>query len=113
MTPKERAQLRQQLSEEIHLLAKELSSLEEQLQPIAPECALGDLLRSEMMCHQEVLHRAFVEAKKRYNHLLHAQKRIEDDSYGLCIECDEAIAIERLIAVPEAQQCIDCATGKR
>ena len=38
-----------------------------------------------------------------------ALKRIEDQSYGLCIDCGEAIADKRLVSNPYFQTCIFCA----
>ena len=37
-----------------------------------------------------------------------ALKRIEDRSYGLCLECSKAIPTRRLAAVPYAPCCIAC-----
>ena len=37
-----------------------------------------------------------------------ALQRIEDGSYGNCLNCDEAIPKTRLKAVPWARYCIDC-----
>jgi DnaK suppressor protein len=34
--------------------------------------------------------------------------RIEDGSYGTCLECLEAIALPRLKAYPEASLCLAC-----
>ena len=34
--------------------------------------------------------------------------RFQDGSYGLCLECEEAIAPKRLQAVPWAERCIRC-----
>lgn len=38
-----------------------------------------------------------------------ALKRIEDHTYGICLDCNEPIAYERLKAFPEALYCIKCA----
>jgi RNA polymerase-binding protein DksA len=38
-----------------------------------------------------------------------ALARIDDGSYGKCVECGQKIAGERLAAVPYAAQCIQCA----
>lgn len=38
-----------------------------------------------------------------------ALSRIEDGTYGICASCDEAIAMERLAALPYATKCIKCA----
>jgi len=37
-----------------------------------------------------------------------ALKRIEDGTFGVCVNCGEPIAEERLAALPWATTCIDC-----
>lgn len=37
-----------------------------------------------------------------------ALQKIDDNTYGLCEECDEQISLKRLRARPEAQLCIQC-----
>ena len=37
-----------------------------------------------------------------------AIKRLDDGSYGMCLECDEGISVKRLLAVPWAALCIHC-----
>jgi DnaK suppressor protein len=37
-----------------------------------------------------------------------ALKRIEDGTYGRCVNCGKPIAEERLAAIPWATHCIDC-----
>lgn len=101
--------MRVKIKSDLASLDKELKALELQLKPIAPDCSLGDLLRSEMMHDQEVLNSAYIEAKKRYNSLLYAKEHLEDEDYGVCIDCDEAIAFERLLLMPESRYCVRCA----
>jgi RNA polymerase-binding transcription factor DksA len=40
-----------------------------------------------------------------------ALKRIEEGTYGKCVECGKAIAKRRLQALPEAEKCLSCARG--
>jgi len=40
-----------------------------------------------------------------------ALARIEDGSYGICPKCGDTISDERLVAVPEAALCRECARG--
>ncbi len=40
-----------------------------------------------------------------------AMLRIENDTYGTCAKCGEAIAMERLKARPIATRCIKCAAA--
>lgn len=109
MTSAQRHQLRIKIKNDTASLEVELKALASQLQPIEPDCSLGDLLRSEMMHDQEVLNVAYIEAKKRYNSLLYAQRHLDNETYGLCIDCDEAIAFERLLLMPESRYCVWCA----
>ena len=37
-----------------------------------------------------------------------AQIRLDRDEYGVCVDCTEAIAIERLRAYPTAKRCLPC-----
>lgn len=39
-----------------------------------------------------------------------ALERIEDGTYGICLECSNKIARARLDAIPYAPLCIECAT---
>ncbi|WP_345974286.1 TraR/DksA C4-type zinc finger protein [Sulfurimonas sp. HSL3-7] len=109
MTRSERHLLRERITSDLESLDKELKALELQLRPIAPDCSLGDLLRCEMMHDQEVLNRAYMEAKKRYSRLLYAKEHLEDEKYGICIECEEPIAFQRVLLIPESSYCVNCA----
>jgi DnaK suppressor protein len=37
-----------------------------------------------------------------------ALKRIDDNTYGICLECEEPISARRLAALPWARYCISC-----
>lgn len=41
-----------------------------------------------------------------------ALERIEDGSYGLCVNCGERILLERLKAIPTARSCVLCQAKK-
>ncbi len=41
-----------------------------------------------------------------------ALKRIEGDTFGICVECDERISPKRLAAIPWAKYCIRCQEQK-
>lgn len=53
------------------------------------------------------LGRASDEQKILY-YIDEALKRIEDGTYGGCLQCGKAIPKRRLIAVPHAELCIEC-----
>mgnify|MGYP000025751418 FL=1 len=59
--------------------------------------------------NDEVLDEIHHEAKSELRQINAALARIENDEYGVCIKCTEAIATERLKALPYANTCISCA----
>jgi DnaK suppressor protein len=46
------------------------------------------------------------------NAVLEALSRVEQGSYGLCLDCDAPIAFQRLLAQPQAPRCIRCETER-
>ncbi len=42
--------------------------------------------------------------------IISALRRLENDTYGACLECGIAIEPARLHVLPEADACFDCAT---
>ena len=47
------------------------------------------------------------------NYLDLALQRIDDTSFGVCLECNELISQERLEEVPHATKCFDCKTSNK
>jgi DnaK suppressor protein len=45
---------------------------------------------------------------ERIERLTAALKRIDDGTYGTCVECGKSIAPARLKAIPEATTCVTC-----
>ncbi len=55
----------------------------------------------------------FAHREKRYlDHLEMALKRIEDGTYGKCIDCGKQVSRARLEAVPHARLCIECKSNE-
>jgi DnaK suppressor protein len=48
----------------------------------------------------------------KLNQIQAALKRIEEKTYGLCLDCEEAIPEKRLMANPHAQLCVSCAEDR-
>jgi DnaK suppressor protein len=42
------------------------------------------------------------------HHLSSALDRLNDDEYGVCVECADLISRARLRAMPEVQTCMRC-----
>ena len=71
--------------------------------------AVGRLSRMDAMQQQAM---AEAQERSRQNDLIRiemAWRRIKDEDYGFCIECDEEIPDGRLAIDPMAEKCINCA----
>ena len=47
-------------------------------------------------------------AAAELSHVIAAQRRLEDGTYGFCADCGEPIAEQRLHAMPQAPYCMAC-----
>ena len=45
---------------------------------------------------------------KQLTMIIEALERIDDDEYGLCLNCENDVNPKRLLAVPWAKYCLDC-----
>lgn len=59
--------------------------------------------------NDDVLEEIARETQVSIQSLKAALRRIEDDSYGYCAQCGQAIAEGRLDALPETSYCVKCA----
>jgi len=109
MTQEEKERIEIKIRDDLDLLKKQITTLEEKTKPIAPDCSLGRLTRLEAMGEQQVNQRVLEESRLRLTRLQNALLRIEKPMFGICIECEEEIGIGRMMARPESVRCIACA----
>ncbi len=106
----ERKKLKKSILDEINSTVENISSLEEQVKPIAPDNAIGRLSRMEAISAKSIneanLASARVKLEKLKNILVDMD---EDPDFGLCVECGEKIPFGRLMLVPESRMCVQCA----
>jgi DnaK suppressor protein len=110
MTRQQKEAIKEKIIKDLSCVDKEIQDLQTLCKPISPECALGDLARFELMHEQVISEKTLDQALKRQKRLEYALRKVETQDYGLCIECEEEIAYERLLLVPESTHCIKCAS---
>jgi RNA polymerase-binding transcription factor DksA len=59
--------------------------------------------------NDQVLDEIHHEAKAELKQINEALVRLENNSYGICVKCEEAISAARLEALPYVNTCINCA----
>ncbi len=109
MTQEQHAQIKTNIIMDIEKAKEEIIQLEEKTKPIAPDCSLGRLTRLEAMGEQQVYEHALQETRIRLNRLEYALRKVDTPDYGVCEECEDDIAIGRLMIMPESTRCIQCA----
>ncbi len=111
MLNEQKEQIKKKILEDLDSLNQEILELCEKTKPIPPDCCLGDL-RFEMMHEQDVFEKVLHEAQIRVNKLKYALSKVDKESYGFCMECEDEILFARLLILPESLYCTECASGK-
>ncbi len=70
---------------------------------------VGRLSRMDAMQQQAMQQARLRAIEKRLADISHAEEALQHDEYGLCEECGEAIAEQRMQVRPESVFCIQCA----
>ena len=70
---------------------------------------VGRLSRMDALQNQAMAQETERRRQQELVHIDEALKRLENGTYGNCLECDEPIVEKRLAFDPSARLCIDCA----
>ena len=102
-------QLRLQIFAEIESLKKTIAQLEESSKPVPPDNAYGRLSRMEAINSKSISEAGLRSARSRLSRLENALQRLDDEGFGICLQCDRPIPIGRILLVPESTLCVECA----
>lgn len=109
MYKQEKQVIKEKIENDIVQLTTQISTLEEKVKPISPDCGLGRLTRLEAMGEQDVNNKVLDESRLRLIRLNNALQRIDKPMFGICIECEESIGLGRMSVRPESVRCVNCA----
>ena len=106
-------QLRTQLIEQQQELTELLHNAEATTKPVTlDQQSVGRVSRIDAIQQQQMAIANQQQTSDMLNGIELALHRIDDDSYGDCLECGEPIAYARLQAQPFARLCIDCQSAR-
>lgn len=109
MTNAQKKQLQEKIQSELQRLEQDIQGLAELTSPEALE-GLDEVGRMDAIVSKSVHDASLATARKREAALKRALKRLDDDpDYGYCEECGEEIPFPRLLSMPEALRCVNCA----
>ncbi|MFK7732489.1 MAG: TraR/DksA family transcriptional regulator [Pseudomonadales bacterium] len=102
-----RAQLHQQLAD-LAALDDTASSAAEVVE--LDQTSVGRLSRMDALQGQAMAKASQQRRKQQVLAIKTALARLENGDFGLCVECDEQIALARLQHNPAVAMCLDCAS---
>ncbi len=109
MENEQKEKFRHHITGKIQILKKDIISYTELTRPIAPDNAIGRISRMEAINSKSINEEALRKTKHTLSKLEHALKIIDDEDFGICIECDNPIPFARLMILPETNLCVGCA----
>lgn len=109
MTEQQREELRGRINALIEELQGMMQSHTDSSRPVEPDNAIGRITRMDAINAKSISESMLQSAKQRLLRLEAALNRIDNEEFGLCVECEEPIAIKRLLIMPETLLCITCA----
>jgi DnaK suppressor protein len=98
------SEFRRVLKARYHELSSSFSNREE----IAVETAADEIDRLQQQLSRDIAVRNLDQTSRLLKSVRAALDRIEDEMYGVCLRCEEAIPEKRLKAVPWAAYCVSC-----
>ncbi|MFZ7309329.1 TraR/DksA family transcriptional regulator [Comamonas jiangduensis] len=97
----------QQLQQELDTARSEQAQSVLDTEDLPPE---PDANQSRDTSDREVRHAEQMRDQQELKDVRAALQRMEDGSYGECMDCGKGIALARLQAFPSAKRCIACQT---
>ena len=72
---------------------------------------IGRLSRMDSIIDKEMSVAKLERQKLRLNQLEEALKNLENEDFGVCIDCGEDIEFQRIKSNPAVRKCFDCMKG--
>ncbi len=108
LTAAQLGQFKTQLESLLIELTKSLGDTTKGSQPVKLDEPIGRLSRMDAIQQQQMAKATQRGLKRRIGLVRAALSRIQTNRFGECVDCEEPIALPRLVARPEAGRCIPC-----
>jgi len=108
MTQQELDQLLSLLEMRKKVVVKKITELKNMLTVEAPDCAVDRVDRTLDMMEKERLSKALRLKEIQRVKIDKALVKIAEGRYGFCEQCGKEISLERLMVLPESENCMVC-----
>ncbi len=103
------AQFKLKVLQKLAQLEERITEYRELTKPIPPENAIGRVSRMDAINNRSVNQAALRQVEKQHKNLLRALDRLKEDRFGLCHHCGDRIPMGRILLMPGATNCVQCA----
>lgn len=109
LSKEELDKVRRAMDEKMAHLDERIIEYRELTQPIPPSDAIGRVSRMDAINNKSVNEAALRTAEKLRTGLDRAMERLNEERFGLCVRCGEQIPLGRILLMPGALTCVQCA----
>jgi len=109
MTKEELKHIAEKINNEISNTEESIVNYKELTKPIAPENAIGRVSRMDAINNKSVNEAALKKAEQKLKNLKIALSNINDTDFGVCFKCHSQIPLGRILLMPHARYCVNCA----
>jgi DnaK suppressor protein len=105
----DKAQVKQTILDEISKTEASIIHYKELTQPIAPNDAIGRVSRMDAINNKTINEASLRQAENKLKTLKIVLSKIDDNDFGICLKCKQAIPLGRILIRPESLLCVNCA----
>lgn len=105
----DRKEIKGKIIREIEKVKTDIAGLKELTRPISPENAIGRVSRMDAINNKSINDASLLQAQEKLNKLEVALAKVDDKDFGICIRCKKPIPIGRIMLMPQANKCVNCA----
>ncbi len=109
MKASEREDLIHKIKAEIEKTGKSIAMYKDMSQPISPENSIGRISRMDAINNKGVMEAALRQAEQKLKGLEVMLTQVDDQDFGICKRCGNAIPFGRLLIMPDSPYCVACA----
>ena len=105
----DRPELKEKITILIQEVKKKITTLQQESKPISPENSLGRISRMDAINNKSVIEASLRDAEQKLIKLQIALEKVDEPDFGICIRCKKEIPEGRLMLLPHAATCVNCA----
>lgn len=110
LKPDEVSEIIAKIEAEISKTQVTVIKFRELTKPISPENAIGRVSRMDAINNKTINDSALQNAETKLKHLTIALTQIDEPDFGLCRICKIEIPFGRILLMPQANTCLQCAS---